>query len=254
MAVKCRQPIFALRRRNGAWTWTKTADNSTLRMSFESPRVSVLVTAAAHDSGLDLWAELTPGAEAVLEFALPGRLRFEPDRLQRFISPQLPHLGIGMALNRSFFTPQDSANPTSWKATERGSRGYVALLGEGPTMHDWDAPTRPVQVTEAGRTWFGPELTRKLEAASARVNRPFVRSQAELVLLDSDAGPYLAAAGLGGKGHLWRVGGRVEESEAAETLSAVAAVIDRLAASPGPRGRLALVAMTNGPARGEGSP
>ncbi len=155
-------------------------------------------------------------------------------------------------MNKFFFQAQSFGTPTGWEANERGGEGYRALLGQGPTMHDWNAPTTRLRVTDTGRDWLGSELSQRLGAGSARVNRPFARSQADIVLLDSEAGPYLAASHLGGTGQLWRVGGRVDESEAADTLAAVIAVIDKLATAPGSRRRLAVVNLTSGPARGQG--
>jgi hypothetical protein len=230
---------------------SKSADGSALTMTFESPELQVAVTAVVVACGIELTASVEPQAKTVVEFVVPGRLRFEPERLQRVVAPLTPHLGVGVALQPSFFTRQGLANPTAWQTLDRGGRGYVALLGQGPVMHDWDAAPTRLRVTDAGRQWFGPALAEKLNAASARVTRPFVPSQAELVLLDSEAGPYLAANALGGSGRLWRVGGRVDEAEAADALSAVVAIVDRLASAPSARKRLALVHLANGPPRGE---
>jgi len=222
-----------------------------LLMTYESPELTVVVTATSTGTGIDLVAALTPHTKTVLEFAFPGQLRFDPQQLTRCITPLTPHQGVGAALGPAFFNRQRSDSPVGWQAVDRGPRGYVGLLGAGPLMHAWDAPAVGLRVTSTGRDWLGPELSERLNAASALVNRPFAPEHADLVLVDSDAGPYIAASSLGGSGRLWRVSGRVDQPQAADALRTVEAVVNKVASGPGTRTRLALVAMSNGPAHGE---
>ncbi len=120
------------------------------------------------------------------------------------------------------------------------------------SMRDTRDPSVPLTVTDEGRRWLSPHAAKRFSAAQAVVNRAPGKGQADLVLIDSPNGPYLSASRLGGAaGGLWRVGAGVGEEDADTALTLVTAVVERLAADPiAPRKRLALVALTNGPERG----
>ena len=75
-----------------------------LTLRYRAPSATVVVTV----TGNDFVGQVTPSEKAVLEFALPAKLRFDPSEVQRFISPLHPHLGVGAAFKRAFFERQPS--------------------------------------------------------------------------------------------------------------------------------------------------
>jgi hypothetical protein len=90
--------------------WENDAPAHALCMSYRSPGLTVTVTATCREDGVELVADVTPHEKTLLEFALPGRLRFDPDELQMkraiglpclviepsrsVASPELRHLGV----------------------------------------------------------------------------------------------------------------------------------------------------------------
>jgi len=225
--------------------------NDALHLTWRGKDISVAVAVRARDDGVALTAEVTPHGEPLLEFALPARLRMAPSEVVRFLCPANGNQSVGTAFRGSFFARQPADRPVAWGPVVAGPKGYASLFG-GPLQQrpDADAPVR-LRVTEAGRGWLGEEAARQLAGATAVVNRPPAPGQADLVLVDSPNGAWLSAAGLGGKGRLWRLGGAVDSAEAPLALRVVPAVLRRLIASaPADRTKLGLVALRAGPPRG----
>jgi hypothetical protein len=128
-----------------------------------------------------------------------------------------------------------------------GPAGYSSLFG-GPLDQrpDGDPPV-PLQPGAQAAEWLTPGLIGRIGVTRAFVNRPSRRDQVEIVLADSDNGPYFAASSLGGSGKLWRLGGGVGDEEAGLAADMVTEVLRRL---PAGRGKLGLIALTRGPERG----
>jgi hypothetical protein len=221
-----------------------------LRMDFRAPEVLVTVTALGRPEGVELVGQITPSEKTVLDFALPGRLRFDPDQLDRFISPLHGHMGVGAAFKSSFFKSQPPDRPSSWQPQQFGPKGYAGLFGGPLDMRDIDAPPVKLTVTDEGRRRFGTALIKRINSAQASVNRPSRGTQVDLVLVDSPNGPYFAASTLGGRGLLWRLGGGVGRAETANAADLVMAVIQKVAKSLSGRQKLGLVNLTNGPTQG----
>ncbi|MBM3475736.1 MAG: hypothetical protein FJX75_20920 [Armatimonadetes bacterium] len=222
-----------------------------LRLTYDSPEARAVVTVSARDDGADLTGEVTPHQKVVLDFALPGRLRFEPDQVMRFVCPENGNSSVGTAFNARFFGPQPQDRPSGWRPQTAGPAGYEALVG-GPLDQRADVePTVPLRATDQAREWLPPAVVDRISSMQAIVNRPSTRAQVDLVIADSDNGPYYAAASLGGTGRLWRVGGAVGDGEEALVSSMVTATIRRLAESP-PAGRtkVGLIDLPHGPERG----
>jgi len=223
--------------------------------TYRAPEMTVRVSARARPDGIELSADASPATQALLRFDLPGRLRFAPDSVARFIMPHNGNTGLGLALNRRFFEPQPASRPSGWFTASAGPSGYRRLYGGNLVQREVYDPAVPLAVTDEGRRWLSPAVVARISQASAVVNRPPSASQADLVLIDSANGPYLSASRLGGtQGGLWRIGGGVRKEEAPTVLALVAATVAKLAAAPeAPRARIGLVNLVNGPERGSWS-
>jgi hypothetical protein len=96
------------------------AHASILRMTYRSAEVTVAVTVKAHAEGVDFAADVTPGEKVVLDFALPARLCFDPDHVERFVFPIGGNASVGVAFNSAFFKPQDE--PVGWDSRTVGPK------------------------------------------------------------------------------------------------------------------------------------
>lgn len=222
-----------------------------LRLSYTSATLDVRVTITGRAMGVDFRAQLTPKKSATLGFALPARLRFDPDQLTRFVCPANGNFSVGTAFKSAFFKLQPQDNPAGWSPQLVGGAGYAALYGGPLNQRANEDPPTTLTVTETGRQWLGADLAARLQGASAVVNRAPTKAQADLVLVDSPNGPYFSANHLGGMGAIWRVGGAVGEAEQGRVADMVAATIQKLA-SPPPAGRLKIgvIALRHGPQSG----
>ena len=239
---------------NCAFTCEPDTKANALHLSYRHAELTVHVTATGRDGGVDFVAEVLPAKNALLDFALPARLRFDPGALERFVCPANGNNGVGMAFRPAFFKMQSEDEPGGWRHITTGSRGYTSLYGGPLQMRDvHDAPVA-LRVTPDGREWFGAGLARRIENAQATVNRAPAKGQADLVLADSDHGAYFSASHLGGAGWLWRVGGFVGDKEQRLVIAMVKTTIEKLAAKPVEgRAKLGIVSLAAGPQRGGGT-
>lgn len=223
--------------------------NGALRFKYHVSQLDVTVTVTSRPEGLDFVAEMTPHGTTLLEFALPGRLRFDPNELDQLVCPTDGNQAVGMGLRGAFFKTQ--AQATRFAPHVVGDKGYRSLFGGPLVMRpDRDPPVK-LRVTDDGEKWLGPGLARRIADAQAMVNRPPKPGQATVVLVDSDNGPYWSANSLGGKGRLWRAGAGVGASEADLSTAIVAAVMERLAADrPSERAKIGLISLRSGPTHG----
>ncbi len=235
-----------------AFSWKPGPDKDALTFTYACPALTVRVTARPRPDGIELTAEATPSAQPLLRLDLPGRLRFDPAAVTRFVCPLNGNTAVGAAFNRGFFQQQPEDRPSGWSAVAVGPKGYQTLCGGPLVQRDVHDPAVPLTVTDEGRRWLTPAVAARAAKARAVVNRAPSRAQADLVIADSANGPYLSANRLGGSGGgLWRVGGGVREDDCETALTLVGAVIEKLAAGPAaPRARIGLVSLTNGPERG----
>ena len=235
-----------------AFAWKPGPDRGALTFSYASAALTVRVIARPRPDGVELAAEATPASQPLLRLDLPGRLRFEPASVARFVFPHNGNTALGAAFNRHFFEQQPEDRPSGWNALPCGPKGYQALCGGSLIQRDTRDPAIPLTVTDEGRRWLSPAVANRLAAAKATVNRAPAPGQADLVIVDSAHGPFLSAHRLGGiAGGLWRIGAGVNEDDAETALAAVSAVIEHLSATPAaPRKRIALVSLTSGPERG----
>jgi hypothetical protein len=239
---------------NCAFSCEPDAKANALWLNYRCAEIEVRVTATARDNGVEFTAKIRPATKTVLGFALPARLRFNPDALDRFVCPSDGNNGVGMALRPAFFKQQSEDEPAGWRHITTGGRGYASLYGGSLQMRSvHDAPVA-LRVTPEGREWFGAGLSKRLEGAQATVNRAPAKGQADLVLANSDHGAYFSASHLDGAGLLWRVGGFVGDKEQRLVIAMVKATVENLAAKPTEgRATIGFVSLAAGPQHGGGT-
>lgn len=225
------------------------ADGRSADLVFESADARVAVFVRPSESGFDVSAAVTPGTGTVVGIALPGRLRFAPADVRRFVAPLDPHKGVGVAVNGRFFSPQPPDRPAAWAPAPSPGRGIAMILPAGPRMLDLNAPAIPVRATPEGVRVLGTNLAARFGRTSAKVQRPPAPGQAASVLVDSDAGPLICAHAIG-NGFLWRFTGQLEERDAGLARDAAARIVHAAAAVTPDRRRIALVSVRNGPENG----
>jgi hypothetical protein len=231
--------------------WSADPAAGTLCLSYTSADIAVTVTAVGRVDGVDFTAQVEPASKTVLEFALPSRLRFAPDQIERLVCPLNGNESVGAAFMPSFFKPQTADRPAGWRTQAVGPGGFVSLFGVGVVSRADNDPPVPIGITADGRAWLGGDLAGKWDGTLAVVNRPSPRDQATLVLADSPNGPYFSGAPLGRRGLLFRIGGRVDTDQAQLATDLVVAALEHLSQNPLPgRSRVGLVAMVHGPRTG----
>lgn len=227
----------------------ETVGAGSVRMTYHSAELDVVVTVTAGNEGFDFTGKVMPRAKTVLDFAIPARLRFNPADLERLVFPTDGNQAVGVAFLSSFFKAQ--AQPTNWKHHSTGPKGYRTVTGGDLISRAVQDPPVALRVTDEGRKWFGKGLSERINRSQATVNRISKPAQADLVLVDSANGPYVASGRLGGQGRLWRLGGFVSRDEQPLALAMVSAVTDRLIAQrPADRTKIGLLALRCGPPAG----
>jgi len=223
-----------------------------LKMKFQSTEIKVVIAVAPGIDGVEFTGEITPQSKTILDFALPARLRFKPEQLDRFICPMDGNRSVGTAFKSAFFQRQSHKEPTAWQpGPAAGPKGYISLFGSPLEQRDDSEASTTLHITPAGREWFGSRIADRLEGSKALVNRPSPRRHTDLILVDSPQGPYFAASHLGGQGALWRIGGRIDNPEKLNArLMIMAAIRKLMASSTEDRRRLGLVALDRGPEKG----
>jgi hypothetical protein len=244
--------IFRTGSAQNTFAWSLDGAQGPLRLFYTNAQLVVNVSVSGLTNGVDLSATVEPrGTNVLTELALPGRLQFVPEDLNRFVGAMHSSDSVGAAFKAGFFQAQPPEAPAGWQTRVVGPSGYISLFG-GPLVSraDNDPPT-PVSITTDGRAWLGNALADRLQGAAAMVNRPSTRSQTPLILADSTNGPYFSGSQLGGSGWLLRVGGSVGDSEKGLVQDLVTASIEHLAAAaPAGRTQVGLIALTRGPSSG----
>lgn len=234
-----------------AFSWKPGPDTNSLALTYISSALTVRITARPKPDGIELAAEITPASQPLLRIDLPGRLRFAPGSVTRFVMPHNGGVGVGAAFNQKFFEPQPNDHPSGWMPTTVGPGGYRAIYGGPLDQRPTHDPPVNLTITDEGRRWLPPAVASRIVAAKAVVNRPPTRAQADTILIDSPNGPYFSGNHLGGNGYLWRIGGGVGKDDVATALTLVSAAVDRLATTaPNGRARIGLVSLMSGPERG----
>ncbi len=235
---------------NGRHFAMREADGSRF-LTYTSSELDVTIRVTPAESGLDLQADLHPHAKTLLDFDCPARLRFNPDDLGRMVFPQDGNLGLGMALNDSFFRARPGEAYAGWHVQAFHPALYTGTLGCAIQMRDLADPPVRLQVTETGRAFLSESVQRRLAGAEAVVNRAPKPGPSDCVIVDSPNGPYLSGTSFGGKGRLWRIGACVTgERNAAISQLAVTDLARYLSESPGHRPKIACIVLPKAPERG----
>ena len=234
-----------------SFRWSADPAAGSLNLTYTSADLAVTINAAERADGVDFTARVEPAGKTLLEFALPARLRFAPDQVERLVCPLNANESVGAAFRRAFFERQPADHPVGWQTTVVGSSGFISLFGVGATMRPDNDPPVPISITPDGWTWLGSDLAARWGGKSAFVNRPSPRDATALVLADSANGPYFSGARLGRQGLLFRIGGRVDTDQAQMVPDLVVAAIEHLVTASRPRRpKIGLIALENGPKMG----
>ena len=228
---------------------------SSTRLEWASPQVDVTVRATvnADRTAADLSATVTPHAGESLMLDFPAHLRFPAASVKDFVYPGRGNSGPGLALNAKFFLPASSDSPHGWDSVFQAGKGYAHLYGRGLVLKPLDAPAVALKVTDEGSKWFRSGVVKQLNSWKRPVLRPPAPGQSDIVLIDSEYGPYLSGKRFGGTGCLWRLGVADGDSRGyappAETFS-VQQMLPRLAEQAPARRKVALVSLSCGPRMG----
>src|ERR1017187_6183859 len=109
---------------SNVFNWTLAASGNPLLLVYSNADLAVTVIISNRDDGVDFEAQVRPRQKTVLEFELPGRLRFTSANLQRLICPLHSSDGVGAAFKPGFFRSQPEANPAGWTTVLVGEAGY----------------------------------------------------------------------------------------------------------------------------------
>ncbi len=238
-------------------TSSLTADHKTLTLKYLQPALDVEVTATERADGVDWRAQVSPKTQALTEFALPARLRFDSESMLRLVTPAQVHEAPGLALKPAFFMRQSASSAAGWQQETAGPSAYSAILGAPPVQRDLAEAAVALSLAPAASQWLSPDAAQVLAGKTARVVRPMTRAQADVVLIDSANGPYLSGSKLGGSGGLlWRIGGTVETADE-WNAPIIAGLIAKIAGnatastSAGGAPRIAMLSLRRGPQRGD---
>ncbi len=231
--------------------WSADPAAASLNLTYTSADITVAIVVTERADGVDFAAQVKSASKTVLEFALPGRLRFDPDGVRQFIGPLNANESVGAAFQPTFFERQPADHPVGWQTTVVGPSGLRNLLGTSLTMRDDNDTPVPIRITPDGLAWLGSDLAAKWDGKSAIVNRASPDDATALVLADSTNGPYFSGTRLGRQGLLFRIGGRVETEQAQMVPDLVLGAIEHLATASSPRRqKIGLVSLENGPKAG----
>ena len=80
-----------------AFSFEAVPNAKAVRLVYRAGEAEVAVTVTGRPDGLDFAGEITPKAKTALNFSLPARLRFDPESLDRFVSPLSGNQSVGAA-------------------------------------------------------------------------------------------------------------------------------------------------------------
>ncbi len=226
---------------------------SAVDLIYESKDIKVVAHVREIAGGFEFSATATPMTQVLKSIDLPAKLSFDPQSVERFISPCSPDESVGIAFNRKFFSEQSLDNPARWSGRSVGSRAFIALFGKGAVTLGDDTPPTALKVTKEGGDWFSTDVVKRVNAVKVPVLRPSRKECCDLTLVASDSGAYFAGSRLGGKGgYIWRIGAGVrgEEQERIAEEVVLATLRKLMRVAPDGRGVIALLDLRNGPAEG----
>lgn len=227
-----------------------------LLQHWESPELALDLEAAPSGDGIALRLHVRRAQRPLERIDFPSSLRFDPAAVAQVVFPQRAGEGVGLALAGRFFGPHVDP-PGGYANRTVGPQAYAALLGAPLKQLADNEPPVTLRVTDTGREWFSAATAARVNAASLCVNRPPAPGQMPIVLVDSDSGPAVAAADLGGQGLMLRfaakTGGQAAEREGRLQQAIVIDATEALARRHPERFRsrtVAVIALDGGPEAG----
>ncbi|MFQ6130570.1 MAG: DUF6259 domain-containing protein [Armatimonadota bacterium] len=181
-------------------TWQWQRDARTLELTYDLPTAEVALAWQGARDSLTLRARVRHAEGTILGVDLPVGLLFDAQRVNLFTFPH----DLGLGLRREWFLPQEGQNARSWTTARLGPEHLRRLTGVDCEMREDLDPATTLRVTDEGRAWLGEEASGLLEDRREVVNRPPQGGRADVVLVDSQNGPFLAGYELGGKGWFLR--------------------------------------------------
>lgn len=225
------------------------SDKGIRSATYETTDVRVTVEARRAADRTDLCARVKSLRKTVKAVELPARLRFDPTHCRRLVFPADKSVGTGFAFKGAFFA--EGGDPSGlWSGSVRPAGCWQTVLPHRMSGEALDCEPVAVSVTPAGQRLLPSEVVALLKTNNSfRVNRATAREDADLVLADSENGPFISGSSLGGKGILWRIGQadpRADPTVHRELIRGLgfAAVGGRKAA------RLAVISLSRGPKAG----
>lgn len=184
-----------------------------VRFEYRGTGLSLDVRLHCTASGVDWTVSVVETARAIERIDVPAGLAFGLSGMERFVFPQRGAECHGYAFLPDYFR-EHLPPKCHYRREVVGVRGYEHLYG-GPLRQLADRePAVPLALTAEGRELFGQwgeEFFQRQRLLS--VNRPPAAGQADLVLVDSAAGPALSGKHFGGKGWLLRFSGHRDDTD-----------------------------------------
>ncbi len=233
----------------------KIIDGKSICYLFECTDIKVEVTITPDADNLYFKASLTALKKDLLEFSLPGTMRFSPEQLAELVCQVKNPRNVGMALNQNFFRDHSTDPvPYAFEIGKKGPEGYSALMGNAPLNLGDDDKESQLTITNTGKDWLGDALSDKISKTPVIASRPFDKGQADIVIAETKDGVYFGGArpSASSEGHLFRIGGKILEKQADATVAMVGAVLDRITADGNKKGRsrIGIINFPNSPVRG----
>ncbi len=197
----------------------RAADGS-WRLTFSNADAKAALVCTADTDGLVWRGEVAPLRGTMLAWRFPDRVEFDAADVDRFVFPD--HLGL--ALLSRFFQPRGAG----LEARALGPAGLRRVTGDSCRNRPWRHDSVPVRIPPEAEDWF-PAWSR---AAAPRwrvtANRCPEGDRHDLRLLETDHGSWLSGYRLGGRGWLFRFGGRCDGTDSRPQVASVIAVLSHL--------------------------
>ena len=216
--------------------------------TWKSDDLTVEVKVIKLKKGVELRPNVVSASRTLTEFSIPAKVQFPQKGFNRFISPTSGSDSVGIAFLPSFFATRSEESPAGWTPEMVGSGAYKAIYGSDLLMKPDQVKDTLLHATPEGSAILGEELAKQAEKVPTQVNRACAPGQSDIIVLDSDDGPFFSGSHLNGKGTLWRFGGLITPSSTAISLASVKAVLNGLLLKK--TGKIGILLPVNGPVTG----
>lgn len=181
-----------------------------LTLSWHCGKADVSVEMRAEDERLEARATVANlGQQPVLRLYLPNEVAMPKDGLRLFTWPE----STGLGLTARWLEPPADDAPSRWADQALADRLMRRLLGFGAEMRDLPGTARPLRITEEGKKLLEEAVAARVTGREVTVVRP-PAGDPDVVILETDDGPYLAGFQLGGQGWFAYFAGASDENVA----------------------------------------